>query len=272
MADQQLPEPIIQTVYESDDVKVHTFISGEAFLANATHVIESANSLVVVDGQFIVPYAMMFRGFVDSLGKPIERVYLSHGHVDHFFGLGAAFADCNLYALPEVIGFLQAAGEQIRASLAQVYGPMVTESLAIPSNPVSAGREVIDGVTYEFVINTDAETDIQLAIKLPDQGIYITQDLLYSGQHMYITPNFDHWISILEGLESSEYETFLPGHGVPADKAEVRSNINYLQFAKGAFAEADGPEAFKAALLEEFPDLAGAAIFDIYLPHLYGEG
>jgi len=272
MADQQLPEPIIRVVKDTGDVKIHTFISAEAFLANATHIIESPNALVVVDGQFVVPYAMMFRGYVNSLGKPIERVYLSHGHVDHFFGLGAAFADCDIYALPEVIAFLEMAGEPTRAALAQVYGPMVTETLAIPSNAVSAGTEVIDGVTYEHVVNTDAETDIQLALKLPDQGVYITQDLLYSGQHMYITPNFNHWISILEGLEASEYETFLPGHGVPADKEEIRNNIKYLQFAKQAYAEAADAEAFKAALLEAFPERGGAAIFDIYLPHLYGDG
>lgn len=272
MADQQLPEPTIQIVKETDDVKIHTFISGEAFLANATHIIESPNALVVVDGQFIVPYAKMFRGYADSLGKPIERVYLSHGHVDHFFGIGAAFDDVEVYALPEVIAFLEQAGEPTRAALAQIYGPMVTEKIVIPGNSVSAGTVVVDGVTYEHVINTDAETDIQLALKLPDQGVFITQDLLYSGQHLYITPNFDHWVSILEGLAASEYETFLPGHGKPANKEEIRNNIKYLQFAKQAFADAANAEAFKAALLEGFPERSGAAIFDIYLPHLYGEG
>lgn len=272
MADQQLPEPIIQIVKETDDVKIHTFISGEAFLANATHVIESPNAVVVVDGQFIVPYAKMFRGYVDSLGKPIERVYLSHAHVDHYFGLGAAFDDVEIYALPEVIAFLEMAGEPTRAALAEVYGPMVTESIVIPENAVSAGSVTVDGVTYEHVINADAEADIQLALKLPDQGVYITQDLIYSGQHLYITTNFDHWISILRGLESSEYETFLAGHGVPTGKDEIRNNIRYLEFAKEAFADADGAEEFKEALLAEFPERTGEAIFDIYLPHLYGEG
>jgi glyoxylase-like metal-dependent hydrolase (beta-lactamase superfamily II) len=272
MADQQLPEPIIQVVKDTGDVKIHTFISAEAFLANATHIIESPNALVIVDGQFVVPYAMQFRGYANSLGKPIERVYLSHNHPDHFFGMGAAFDDVEIYALPETIAFLEQSGEEIRASRAAIYGPFVADKVVIPGNAVSAGTEVVDGVTYEHVVNTDAETDFQLALKLPDQGVYITQDLLYSGQHIYITPNLDHWISILEGLESSEYEIFLPGHGKPADKEEVRNSIKYLQFAKKAHAEAADAEAFKAALLEAFPERSGAAIFDIYLPYLYGGG
>lgn len=59
---------------------------------------------------------------------------------------------------------------------------------------------------------------------------------------------------------------------MPADKEEVRSSSNYLQFAQKAYAEAADAEAFKAALLEVFPKRTGAAIFDIYLPHLYDDG
>lgn len=257
-------------VKESGNVKVHTFISHEAFLANATHVIESPNGVVVVDGQFIVPYAMQFRGYIDSLGKPILRVYLSHGHPDHFFGLGGAFADTEIYALPETIAFLEQYGESIRSSRAEIFGPFVPGQLAMPQHTVTAGTEVIDGVTYEFVRNTDAEADFQLAIKLPDLGIYITQDLLYSGAHIYITHTLDHWISILQGLYDSEYEVFLPGHGAPADKAEVKTTIEYLQTAKKLLAEGLDADAFKAALLEAYPDRSGAAIFDIYLPLLFG--
>ena len=269
MAD-ELPQPTIQVVKKTEDVKIHTFISAESFLANATHIIESPNELVVVDGQFVVPYAMQFRGYANSLGKPINRVYLSHGHPDHFFGLGAAFDDVKIYALPETIAFLEQSGEEIRASRAEIYGPFVADKVVIPGNTVSAGTEVVDGVTIEHVVNTNAETDYQLALKLPELGVYITQDLLYSGQHVYITQDLDNWISILGGIEASDYELFLPGHGVPADKAEVRNNIKYLEAAKKAYAESADAEAFKNTLLEAFPERSGVAIFDIYLPYLYG--
>lgn len=270
MAEQQLPPPVIQVVKDTRGVRVHTFISPEPFLSNATHIIESPNALVLVDGQFIVPYAMQFRGYANGLGKPINRVYLSHGHPDHFFGLGAAFDDVPIYALPETIRFLEESGEAIRASRAEIYGAFVADKVVIPGNAVSAGTEVIDGVTYEFVAYTDAETDFQLAIKLPELGVFITQDLIYSGAHLYITRNLDNWIRILEGIKASEYEVFLPGHGAPADKNEVTATINYLTTAKNALAEVSGAEAFKARLLEAFPNRTGAAIFDIYLPLLFG--
>jgi glyoxylase-like metal-dependent hydrolase (beta-lactamase superfamily II) len=267
----QLPAATTRVVKTDGNVKVHTFISPEAFLANATHIIEGPHELIVIDGQFVVPYAMQFRAYADSLGKPISRVYLSHAHPDHFFGIGAAFSDTQIYALPETIEFLKQAGEGIRAALSQVYGAFVTDKVAIPQNVAREGKDVVDGIEFEVVKNTDSETDFQLALKFPQLGIYGTQDLIYSGAHLYINKNFDHWISILEDLKASEYDLFLPGHGAPADKDEIQNNIDYLKTAKQKFAEAENKEAFKNAMLAAFPDRTGAAVMDIYLPRLYEE-
>jgi glyoxylase-like metal-dependent hydrolase (beta-lactamase superfamily II) len=271
MAD-QLPPPIIQIVKEDGNVKIHTFISPEMFLSDATHVIEGPNELVVIDGQFVVPYAMQFRGYIDGLGKPINRVYLSHAHVDHFFGLGAAFGDVDIYALPEVIAFLKQNGEGIRQSLAPVYGDFVTKQLALPTHEVKGGTTaVIDSIKYEFVSDVDTEIDYHLSIKLPELGVFIIQDMIYSGGHYYITRDFDNWIAVLQGYVDSEYELFLPGHGAPADKAEIKTGIEYLKTAQRAFKSGLKGEAFKAKLMEAYPNRTGAAVFDIYLPRLFEE-
>src|ERR1019366_3478040 len=88
----QVSDPIIMVAKQTGDVRIHTFVSSFAYsnIANATHIIETKNQLVLVDGQFLVPYARAFRDYADSLGKPIERLYLSHRHPDHWFGLGTA--------------------------------------------------------------------------------------------------------------------------------------------------------------------------------------
>jgi len=70
------------------EVRIHTFVASFAYnnIANATHIVETRNQLVLVDSQFLVPYARAFRDYADSLGKPIERLYVSHRHPDHWFG------------------------------------------------------------------------------------------------------------------------------------------------------------------------------------------
>lgn len=263
------PEPTSSVVLEAGDVTIHTFISDEALLANATHVIEGPNEVVVVDGQFIVPVALGFRAFVDSLGKPINRVYLSHDHPDHFFGVSAAFGDVPIHALPETIEFLREHGEEIRAARQQDFGPMVPSAIVIPTDEVVPGRVVIDGITFDLDVVRNAETETQLTIGLPDLGVFIAQDLIYSGSHLYIEKDVSGWIEILESLKEQSWQVFLPGHGAPADAAEVEANIEYLRVASQLFAESPDAETFKAAILDRYPTRSGAAIIDIYAPRLY---
>ena len=265
----QLPDPI-KIVKRAGDVRIHTFISSftDDNIANATHIIESKNRLVLVDGQFLVPYALQFRQYANSIGKKIERIYLSHRHPDHWFGLGAAFSDIPIYALPETIEFLKQDGQ---ASLADHWklGNLVPNSLVIPEETARAGEEIIDGVKYVFdeVVNT--EIDFLLTIGLPDVGVFIAQDLIYSGTHLYLTKYMEHWIGILQNMLLSDYDLFLPGHGFPADKNEVAKNIEYLSVAMGAVGKGLTNDTFKRFMLESFPERKCPAIFDIYMPRLF---
>ncbi|MFC1412817.1 MBL fold metallo-hydrolase [Streptacidiphilus sp. N1-12] len=264
-------DPLVLVVKRTGDVRIHTFVSSFAAgnIANATHIVETRNQLVLVDAQFLTPYARAFRDYADSLGKPIERLYLSHRHPDHWFGLGAAFSDVTAYALAETMGFIQDHGE---ASINDHWklGDLVPDRIVVPKHAVSPGTETIDGVRYVFDLVTDTEIDFQLTIGLPELGVFFAQDLLYSGTHLYLTKHLDRWIRVLRGLLLSDYEVFLPGHGLPADKNEVARNVEYLSAARQAIAGGLADDAFKEFLLQRYPERRCPGIFDIYLPRLFG--
>lgn len=265
----QLPDPI-KIVRRAGDVRIHTFISSftDDNIANATHIIESKNNLVLVDGQFLVPYALQFRHYANSIGKKIDRIYLSHRHPDHWFGLGAAFHDIPIYALSKTIEFLTKDG---KTSLQDHWkmGNLAPKHLVIPKNTVRTGEEIIDGVKYVFDEVIDTEIDFLLTIGLPDVGVFIAQDLIYSGTHLYLTKYMEHWIRILQNMLLSDYDLFLPGHGFPADKNEVAKNIEYLSVAMDAVGKGLINDTFKSFMLERFPERKCPAIFDIYMPRLF---
>lgn len=268
----QLSDPIRMIAKRAGDVRVHTFISSFAYdnIANATHIIESKNALVLIDGQFLVPYARQFRDYADGLGKPIERLYLSHRHPDHWFGLGTAFGDIAIHALPETISFIEEHGEDSRKDHLAKLGALAPDSIVVPKEVANPGVETIDGVTYVLNKVTDTEIDFLLTIRLPEIGIYFTQDLIYSGTHLYLTKDMEHWIQILEEMLASDYELFMPGHGLPADKNEVARNIEYLSAARQAVDNGLANDTFKAFMLQRYPERRCPGIFDIYLPRLFG--
>lgn len=266
----QLPDPII-TTRRIGGVRLHTFISSftDDNIANATHIVESENKLVLVDGQFLVPYALKFREYADGIGKPIDRIYLSHRHPDHWFGLGAAFDDIPVHALAETIEFLKEHGEDSRQDHWKM-GNLAPDTVVIPEQVVSAGEEIIDGVRYVFDEVVDTEIDFLLTIALPDLGVFIAQDLIYSGTHLYLTQSMNHWAQVLQGMLFSDYDVFLAGHGVPADRNEVARNIEYLTVAMDAAGKGLVNEDFKRFMLEQYPERKCPAIFDIYMPRLFG--
>ena len=257
-------------VKRTGDVRIHTFVSSFEYsnIANATHIIETKHQLVLVDSQFLVPYARAFRDYVDSLGKPVERLYLSHRHPDHWFGSGAAFSDVTTYALPETISFIQEHGEDSRNDHWKL-GDLVPDRIVIPKEAVNPGEETIDGVRYVFDRVTDTEIDFDLTIRLPELGVYFAQDLIYSGTHLYLTKHMDHWIKVLQDMLLTDYELFMPGHGLPADKNEVARNIEYLSAAQQAIGNGLADDAFKDFLLQRYPERRCPGIFDIYLPRLF---
>jgi glyoxylase-like metal-dependent hydrolase (beta-lactamase superfamily II) len=267
-----LSAPIKMIVKRAGDVRIHTFLSSFEYdnIANATHIIESKSALVLIDGQFLAPYATQFREYADSLGKPIDRLYLSHRHPDHWFGLGTAFSDIALYALPETISFIEQNGEASRQDHLQKLGDLAPDKIVVPQNAAKPGVETIDGVQYAFDRVTNTEIDFLLTIRLPELGVYITQDLLYSGTHLYLTKYMEHWIHILDQMLISDYDLFMPGHGLPADKNEVARNIEYLAAASQAVGNGLTNDAFKAFMLQRYPERKCPGIFDIYLPRLFG--
>lgn len=268
----QLPEPIIMVAKKAGDFRIHTVIASFTGnnIANATHIIESQRKLVLVDGQFLAPYARTFREYADGLGKPIERLYLSHRHPDHWFGIGTAFSDVSICALPETIGFIEEHGEDSRSDHQAKLGDLAPDRIVVPQEVAEPGEETIDGVTYLFDKVTDTEIDFQLTVKLPEVGVYFAQDLVYSGTHLYLTKHMENWIRILEEMLVADYELFMPGHGLPADKNEVARNIEYLSAAGQAIAGGLTNQAFKDYMLRRYPERRCPGIFDIYLPRLFG--
>jgi glyoxylase-like metal-dependent hydrolase (beta-lactamase superfamily II) len=178
-------------VKQAGDIRIHTFVASFTYdnLANATHIIESKKKLVVIDAQFLVPYAKKFRDYANGLNKPIDRVYLSHRHPDHWFGLAPGFSDTDIYALQETMDYFKplpgqatSQAEAARQDHLPKMGDLAPDTVLVPQNTVTTPSEdTIDGVKYRFDKVVDAEIDFLLTISLPEVGVYIALFQVSSG-------------------------------------------------------------------------------------------
>lgn len=252
-------------VLDHGDVKIHVYTAPDDSNLNSTYAVEGKTSLVLVDAQFLVPYAKEFRAYVDAIGKPIDRMIISHSHPDHIWGLDAAFGDVTAYALEATIAAIKAGAPGLLKMRKPKMGDLAPEKIVVPAHVITPGTEVIDGVTYEFEEIADGEDADQLVIRLPKQQVIIVQDLGYDEVHLFTAANLDSWIGILEKLQAEKgYDRVLVGHGVPTDKSVYGADIAYLNDAKQVLASVKSGEDYAASMAEKYPDYAGG------LHHLSG--
>ncbi len=265
------PSGLTVTVQVTDAATIHTLTAPEEVFANSTHIFETANSLIIVDTQFLLPNALDVRAYADELDKPIDRVFITHSHPDHFLG-SEAFADVDVYALPDVADEIAANGDAEVAEKQADFGDAIASTFVTPQ-PVEPGTVEIDGVAFELAEVLDAEAETQLVISVSDAGAVVTGDIVYSGVHLILAGQPEPWTTALTDLQadSDNYPIVLAGHGLPGTPEVYETNIAWLAKAGELMGTAADGAAFKAGLVDAFPELGMNQAIDFVLPFLFPE-
>ena len=237
-------------------------------------IIELANKLVVVDTMLMRPYAKALRSYADSLGKPIDRVYVTHGHPDHWFG-AEMFQDVDIFAFSETVDEIKYSAQfSINFHRGQ-HGDLITDAPTLPNKLAEEGEIQIDGVTFRIHKILSAEDLLMMAIDIPSEKTLIAQDLVYNQVHFFVgqkSPEgklcFDGWIEALQRFDDVGYEVVLPGHGMPAGGPVLKENIRDLKKMAEIYASSSG-EKFVQNTIDAFPNFGLKSMVEFSAFFLY---
>jgi glyoxylase-like metal-dependent hydrolase (beta-lactamase superfamily II) len=259
------------SILKKGGLTLHTYVAPEASALVTTHIIETANSLVVVDTQFLQTFSKEARAYIDSLGKKIERVILSHQHPDHWFGANN-FADVPFVSTAAAAAAIKADIEAgvVQQRAAQLGEAEVPATPRAPEGSVVEGQETIDGVQFGYKIYKNAEAPEQLVIELPQARALIVQDLVFNNTYFFPVADLPGWVTVLETLrgQKADFDTLLCGHGLPTSLGEVDAAIEHVKFMQETFATAKTAEEATAAIVAKYPTY-GAAVVLTFIPLVY---
>src|SRR5260370_2029832 len=200
-------------------------------------MIEGPTAVVFFDGQLLLPYAGEVASYVQTIGKPVDRIILSHAHTDPWSGLQVLtkrFPDARVFALDGIADQLRARGPARLDAFRRIYGDKIATKVTVPTETITEGLQRIDGVTYDFKRFVDAESDLQLAALLPEQKVLMAFDLVFSpSEHAFtVVDHFDHWMIVLESLKALQgYHTITVGHDTPVHRPAIDRPITYVHRA-----------------------------------------
>ncbi|MEA2643215.1 MAG: hypothetical protein QOG08_241, partial [Chloroflexota bacterium] len=127
-------------------VKIHSYLSPlDGFHVN-TQMIDGPTAVVIFDGQLLLPYADEVASYVQALGKPVDRIILSHAHTDHWSGLQVLterFPDARVFALDGIADQLHARGQARLDSFRPIYGDRIATKVTVPTEIIAEGVQRI---------------------------------------------------------------------------------------------------------------------------------
>jgi len=257
------------TIVPLGDLRIHSYRAPETGVFANTQILETKNRLIVVDTQFLRAHAEEVRRYADDLGKPIDRVIVTHSHPDHWFG-NEWYPDTPIYALPDVADEIRQGGEAMIQRYGSAFGDAVTKEKILPTHVIRAGPDTIDGLSLAYTRIDGAESSVNLVVELPGQRVLVGQDLLYNRVHAFLRQkDLGPWLAAIRRFMQGRYDLVLVGHGLPGNMQVLADLERYLVDAQLALSKSTDLQSLKTMLKQMYPYYQGESILDISGGYLY---
>ncbi len=252
--------------------KIERYAAKEADV-NA-YIVHDGRDAIIVDSTRSAAEGAEVAALVAATGAIPSALLITHGHPDHYLGMGAikqAYPDIAIVVASQdikadIIGFtawmeeqgwLEAQPQMKRKTATNPSG-FDYEQIAVLSQP----KLTLAGGT-ELTVRSDylpSEAEHMSTVHVDELNAVFTSDLSYNGVHLWLGVGVTHqhienWKGILHQFES-EFAgmTIYPGHGPPTDTSVFATNEAYMDDLLTVVAEADSAEAAVAEMARRYPD------------------
>lgn len=235
------------------------FSSGPPMPDVNAYVVETPDGAVVVDATLTVSGGRALRGLVESTGRPLLAVLVTHPHPDHYGGLAELIAGDRVPVIATtgvdaVIRRDDAVKERI---LRPMFGDEWAATRTFPTRTVTGGETLdIGGVDFTVIdLGPGESPHDSLWLLGDDRRTVFAGDLVYDHRHAYLADgHHEEWLANLTRMreEIPADATLYPGHGDPGSPALMDWQAGYVTTVVDAVraAEWTDPDRARAAVLE----------------------
>lgn len=239
--------------------RIHCHSTGpEGALVNA-YLVETGEGVVAVDGTLTVSDGRALRAQLESFGKPLVAVLVTHAHPDHYGGIVELVGgdDVPVVATVGVDAVIRRDDALKEEILRPMFGEEWPRERMFPSRTVSDGERVdLGGVTFTVLDLGPGESPHDSIWFLGDERRTVfLGDQVYDRKHAYLADGFfEEWLGHLARLrrELPADARLYIGHGGPVTPAQFDWQQEYIETFLDAVRGADWsqPDEARAAVVE----------------------
>jgi glyoxylase-like metal-dependent hydrolase (beta-lactamase superfamily II) len=238
-----------------------------AWVANSATLIYGQRDAVLVDTFLTLDQSVTLADEVAASGKNLTYVYITHGHGDHFFGLGALkqrFPNVRAVATAAVMNRIagQLEPSMLDGFWRQRFPGQIPDEPAVPETLEAASIE-LEGYPLIPVDTGYTDTADSTSLHVPSIGLIVAGDVVYNGIHPYLGESSAQtrleWIGALDKLEALGAWAVVAGHKIPGnddDPKNIAETRQYLQDFVRLDQATDSARELFDAMIELYPDRA----------------
>jgi glyoxylase-like metal-dependent hydrolase (beta-lactamase superfamily II) len=200
------------------------------FQATASTLIYGVGDAVLVDAFMTVKQANALADWVSARGKNLTTIYITHGHGDHWFGLGTLlerFPRAKAVATPNAVKVMRqnASPEALEGAWKVGFPGQIPDRLVIAEE--LKGHVIdLEGQDLVAVELGHTDTDYTTCLHVPSIGLVVAGDAAYNDVHLYLAESNAQtrreWIDALDTIEALNPRAVVASHKRPENEDDPR--------------------------------------------------
>jgi glyoxylase-like metal-dependent hydrolase (beta-lactamase superfamily II) len=217
---------------------------------------------ILVDTLTTIAETEALADWVDLHHRNLTTIYITHGHIDHYAGLGVLlqrFPDARAIATPRTV---ELARQQLpRLSWYRTLFPgQLPPSITLPE---AYDSEMFTLEGHELRILEQGQTDApdSTSLHVPSIDLVVAGDVVYNECHMFVgtttAESRQNWIAALDRLAALHPKRVVAGHkkpGAPDTPAAIEATKRYLDDFGRLQGSTMGDRELYDAMTELYPD------------------
>ncbi|MFD5160835.1 MBL fold metallo-hydrolase [Streptomyces hawaiiensis] len=183
-------------------------------------LISNGEEALLVDPLFTIAQSEGLLQWLGERDAPVTSVYVTHGHGDHWFGLGAVlqqYPGARAFALPEVVEDMayQSSPEVLTAVWRAWFPEQIPERLVL-AEPLEGEVLTVGGTEVRPVRLGHTDSDNTTCLHVPDLGLVVAGDVIYNNVHLMLAASDAdgraEWLRALDTVEALAPTAIVAGH------------------------------------------------------------